>query len=280
MIKTKTKTLGVIGGLGPMATAYYMELVIQMTDASCDQEHLNMIISSRPGTPDRTRYILGLSDENPAPVMIDAGRWLVAEGAEILAIPCITAHYFQKQLEEEIHTPVIHLIKETVHHMRDYGVRKAGIGGKDLGTVQNPVVPILHGGGLRALDIRTGIGFRQSKTPHLAAIHQGPQILLFLFFRSKVIDAGTAQGGMYRNGNACTGIYFGKLLHAQRIGQGVGAGPSIRSGIWNSQKAVPLQLGQKLHIIGFVFIHLFGQRLDFCLRKFAEQLLLEQMHLV
>ena len=101
MIKTKTKTLGVIGGLGPMATAYYMELVIQMTDASCDQEHLNMIISSRPGTPDRTRYILGLSDENPAPVMIDAGRWLVAEGAEILAIPCITAHYFQKQLEEE-----------------------------------------------------------------------------------------------------------------------------------------------------------------------------------
>ena len=98
MIKTKTKTLGVIGGLGPMATAYYMELVIQMTDASCDQEHLNMIISSRPGTPDRTRYILGLSDENPAPVMIDAGRWLVAEGAEILAIPCITAHYFQKQL--------------------------------------------------------------------------------------------------------------------------------------------------------------------------------------
>lgn len=51
MIKTKTKTLGVIGGLGPMATAYYMELVIQMTDASCDQEHLNMIISSRPGTP-------------------------------------------------------------------------------------------------------------------------------------------------------------------------------------------------------------------------------------
>ena len=136
MIKTKTKTLGVIGGLGPMATAYYMELVIQMTDASCDQEHLNMIISSRPGTPDRTRYILGLSDENPAPVMIDAGRWLVAEGAEILAIPCITAHYFQKQLEEEIHTPVIHLIKETVHHMRDYGVRKAGIMATD-GTIQS-----------------------------------------------------------------------------------------------------------------------------------------------
>ena len=107
MIKTKTKTLGVIGGLGPMATAYYMELVIQMTDASCDQEHLNMIISSRPGTPDRTRYILGLSDENPAPVMIDAGRWLVAEGAEILAIPCITAHYFQKQLEEEDRKSVV-----------------------------------------------------------------------------------------------------------------------------------------------------------------------------
>ena len=101
-----------------------------------------MIISSRPGTPDRTRYILGLSDENPAPVMIDAGRWLVAEGAEILAIPCITAHYFQKQLEEEIHTPVIHLIKETVHHMRDYGVRKAvlfGSYGKGTATEKSDV---------------------------------------------------------------------------------------------------------------------------------------------
>ena len=50
--------LGVIGGLGPMATARFMEMVIQMTDASCDQEHLEMIIHNCPQIPDRTAYIL------------------------------------------------------------------------------------------------------------------------------------------------------------------------------------------------------------------------------
>ena len=54
------KTLGVIGGLGPMATAYFMQLLVSMTDAASDQEHIETLIYSRPSTPDRTRYILGL----------------------------------------------------------------------------------------------------------------------------------------------------------------------------------------------------------------------------
>ena len=47
------KTLGVIGGLGPMATAYFMQLVIEMTDATTDQEHIPMIIYNCPQIPDR-----------------------------------------------------------------------------------------------------------------------------------------------------------------------------------------------------------------------------------
>lgn len=133
---TNTKTLGVIGGLGPMATAYFMELVTGMTDASCDQEHLNMIISSRPGTPDRTRFILGQSNEDPSVAMIETGRWLVSEGAEILAIPCITAHYFHDRLEQEIGRPIIHLTRETVRHMKERGVKSVGIMATD-GTIQS-----------------------------------------------------------------------------------------------------------------------------------------------
>ena len=68
--------LGVIGGLGPLATAYFMELVIKMTKAECDQEHLDMIIYNCPGTPDRTKYILGQSDENPLPKMMELGQAL------------------------------------------------------------------------------------------------------------------------------------------------------------------------------------------------------------
>ena len=51
-------SLGVIGGLGPMATAYLLELITDMTDARTDQEHLDAIIFNRPSVPDRTAYIL------------------------------------------------------------------------------------------------------------------------------------------------------------------------------------------------------------------------------
>ena len=67
----KDMTLGVIGGMGPMATAYFMELIIRMTDGTTDQEHLPMIIYHSPGITDRTSYILGNSQENPA---LEIGR--------------------------------------------------------------------------------------------------------------------------------------------------------------------------------------------------------------
>ena len=128
------RKLGVIGGLGPMATAYYLQLVIQMTDARCDQEHIDMIIYNRPGIPDRTKYILGLSDMNPTIPIIETGKVLVEQGVECIAIPCITAHYFHNQLEAAIGRPIIHLIKETVSHLRIYGVETVGIMATD-GTI-------------------------------------------------------------------------------------------------------------------------------------------------
>ena len=57
------KTLGVIGGLGPMATAYFMQLVIDMTEAATDQQHIPMIIYNCPQIPDRTSFLLGKSEE-------------------------------------------------------------------------------------------------------------------------------------------------------------------------------------------------------------------------
>ena len=129
------KTLGVIGGLGPMATAYYLELVIQMTDASCDQEHIPMIIYNRPDTPDRTRYILGLSNDDPQRLMVETGRALVRQGAECLVIPCITAHYFHAYLEAQIGKPLLNLVEETVNHLKQFGFRRAGIMATD-GTIR------------------------------------------------------------------------------------------------------------------------------------------------
>lgn len=130
------KTLGIIGGLGPMAGAYFMQLLIQMTDAQRDQDHIEMILHSCPSIPDRSQYILGKSDQNPMPEMCRVGKELVQSGAEIIAIPCITAHYFHEVLERELGVPVIHAIRETAYYLKERQIHTIGIMATD-GTVQS-----------------------------------------------------------------------------------------------------------------------------------------------
>ena len=130
------KTLGVIGGLGPMASAYFLQLLTQMSDAQTDQEHMEILMYSKPAIPDRTKYIIGESEENPAPDMIMAGKKLKEMGADILAIPCITAHYFHKELEDEIGLPIIHAVEETVSCLEEKQLTQAGILATD-GTIRS-----------------------------------------------------------------------------------------------------------------------------------------------
>ena len=130
------KRLGIIGGLGPMASAYFMQLVIQMTDAKIDQEHIETILYSCPSIPDRTQYIIGESTENPLPKMCEVGKGLVQSGAEIIAIPCVTAHYFHDELEKEVGVSVIHAIKETAEYLKERNITTVGVMATD-GTVQS-----------------------------------------------------------------------------------------------------------------------------------------------
>ena len=132
------KTLGVIGGLGPMATAYFLQLITQMTDAATDQEHMEILIHSKPQIPDRTKYILGESQNSPVEDMVEVGRNLVSQGAEVLAMPCITAHYFQKELESTIGIPIINGLEETALYLKERGYEKIGIMATD-GTIQSRI---------------------------------------------------------------------------------------------------------------------------------------------
>ena len=129
-------TLGVIGGLGPIATAHFMELVIRMTDAATDQEHLDMIIYNRPSIPDRTGYILDPTKPNPLPEMIRVGNTLARQGAKLIAIPCMTAHYFHRELTRYIEAPIVHAIHECAVHLKKHGITKAGIMATD-GTIRS-----------------------------------------------------------------------------------------------------------------------------------------------
>lgn len=121
------KTLGVIGGLGPMATAHFMRLVTEMTLAASDQEHLEMLIYSKTSTPDRTAYLLGRSKESPLPSVLDAGHVLEQQGAQVIAIPCITLHCFFDKIAEELNVPLINTVRDTVMYVRERGVESLGI---------------------------------------------------------------------------------------------------------------------------------------------------------
>ena len=84
--------LGVIGGMGPSATAHFMERVIAMTDAKCDQENVDMIVYNFPSIPDRTGYILGSNLRSPLPGLLSVARALERQKVSSIAIPCVTAH--------------------------------------------------------------------------------------------------------------------------------------------------------------------------------------------
>lgn len=129
-----TKALGVIGGMGPLATAYFMELVVKMTDARSDREHIPMIICSRPDTPDRTSFITGKSKESPLEAIVQAGKMLTDHGVDYIAIPCVTAYYFYNEMQEQINVPIIDMILETALCLKEAGIGKAGLMATD-GTV-------------------------------------------------------------------------------------------------------------------------------------------------
>ena len=132
------KILGVIGGLGPIATAHFMELVINMTDVDTDQQHLPMIVYNMPFIPDRTAYILDNNKENPLPKMLSIGTQLQEQGADCIAVPCVTAHYFMDALESGINVPLINGVRETVAHLKENDITKVGIMATD-GTIRSGI---------------------------------------------------------------------------------------------------------------------------------------------
>lgn len=121
------KTLGIVGGVGPLATMFIGEMIVRRTKAAKDQDHVNSIITNNTRIPDRTAYIMGHSNNNPVPVMIEDMKKLSSIGAEIIIIPCNTAHTFYDELQQGSPVPVIHMIRETMNRAVQQGAGKVGI---------------------------------------------------------------------------------------------------------------------------------------------------------
>ena len=119
--------LGILGGLGPAASCYFYQMVTEHTQAARDQDHIDLVLSSRATTPDRTEFILGKCRTDPFAIMERDAQMLVRYGATVIAIPCNTAHYFFDRLAASLPVPVLHMPRLTVQQAIAGGCRKLGI---------------------------------------------------------------------------------------------------------------------------------------------------------
>lgn len=131
----KNKKLGIIGGMGPLATAVFMEKVIEMTEAKKDSDHIIIDVINDPTIPDRTEYLLGKSKENPAIRIKEFITELEKRGCDVIGIPCNTAFGLYEEFAKDSTSEIVHAIEETVIYLKENGIMCAGIMATD-GTIQ------------------------------------------------------------------------------------------------------------------------------------------------
>ncbi len=106
------KTIGILGGMGPLATADLLIKIVTMTKADCDNDHIRIFVDDNSAIPDRTSAILSGGDD-PVPEMLSALRNLEKCGADCIIMPCNTAHYFLPRLQAMTETPFLNVLTVT-----------------------------------------------------------------------------------------------------------------------------------------------------------------------
>ncbi|WP_432662365.1 amino acid racemase [Wukongibacter baidiensis] len=106
------KTIGILGGMGPLATADLFRKIITLTDAESDNEHIEIIVENNTKIPDRTDYIINNGDD-PTKHMIKSAIRLEMMGVDVIVMPCNTAHYFYDEIIKYIDIPFMNMIVET-----------------------------------------------------------------------------------------------------------------------------------------------------------------------
>ncbi len=175
----KPTLLGVLGGLGPMSTFHFCQMITSHTRAVRDADHIDMIISSRATTPDRTAFIVGTGTEDPLPVMQEEAMRLENAGAQLLVIPCNTAHYFYDGLKKACTVPILNIMQESVSHFQGSGVKTFGLLATE-GTVLS--------GAYHAIAEKAGISCLTPSKEEQAAVSQ---LIYGSIKQNKMADAST-----------------------------------------------------------------------------------------
>lgn len=112
------KTIGILGGMGPLATADLYRKIVENTAASSDNEHVRVYMDSNARIPDRTAAILH-GGADPVPQMADSVRKLTACGADCIIMPCNTAHYFLPRLQPLTTVPFLSMPRAAAEACRE-----------------------------------------------------------------------------------------------------------------------------------------------------------------
>lgn len=130
--------LGVIGGMGPLATVSFYERVVLNTAAKCDNEHIDMVVLSHASMPDRTKCIIENKGREFLEVIKKDFKILEDIGVEAVAIPCNTSHYFFDEFKKFTGLRIINMIEETILEVKKRGIEKVAVFGT-LGTLNSKV---------------------------------------------------------------------------------------------------------------------------------------------
>ena len=113
----RSPSLGILGGMGPQATAVFMERIITHTEAQRDQDHIDMVVLSHASLPDRTWAIKNGQGELFLEAVQADLKLMGTAGVANIAIPCNTSHYFYDDMQQMTDIPIIHMVKETIQHV-------------------------------------------------------------------------------------------------------------------------------------------------------------------
>jgi|SRR5690554_4909436 len=121
-----TKIIGIIGGMGPAATIDLLTKIYSHSSAEYDQDHVRVLADIDPTIPDRTDAILN-QRWGIVPHLVRNARGLVAQGAEILAMPCNTAHAFAGEVQGAITVPLVSIVDRTLEAVLQQGLTRVGL---------------------------------------------------------------------------------------------------------------------------------------------------------
>lgn len=127
--------VGILGGVGPAATVYFEQRIVERTAATRDQDHVRTLVFNDASIPDRTAFILGESDASPVEPLRSCARTLEACGCDVLALPCNTAHYFFDEIQDAVAVPMVNMVRETMARIAGEGHGRVGVLGT-IGTMQ------------------------------------------------------------------------------------------------------------------------------------------------